>query len=51
MCQSDIGVFPFKNYDGFEGHWPDFSTLHVCRNFDAIRDWAFKNAVAFGNEE
>ncbi|KAF4998940.1 hypothetical protein FDECE_11654 [Fusarium decemcellulare] len=51
MCQSDIGVFTFKYYEGFEGHWPDFSTLHTCRNFDTIRDWAFENAVAFGNEE
>ncbi|KAF4461028.1 hypothetical protein FALBO_12176 [Fusarium albosuccineum] len=51
MCQSDIGVFTFKHYEGFEGHWPDFSTLHTCRNFDTIRDWAFENAVAFGNEE
>ncbi|KAJ4169677.1 hypothetical protein NW754_005826 [Fusarium falciforme] len=51
MCQSDTGVFTFKHYKGFESHWPDFSTLHTCRNFDAIRDWAFENAVAFGNED
>jgi hypothetical protein len=51
MCQSDIGVFPFKEYAGFEGHWPDFSTLHTCRNFDDIRDWAFENAVVFGDED
>ncbi|KAF4434799.1 hypothetical protein F53441_13638 [Fusarium austroafricanum] len=51
MCQSDTGVFAFKYYEGFDGHWPDFSTLHTCRNFDAIRDWAFKHAVVFGDEE
>ncbi|KAF7548011.1 hypothetical protein G7Z17_g7345 [Cylindrodendrum hubeiense] len=51
MCQSDIGVYTFKYYEGFEGHWPDFSTLHTCRNFDAIRDWAFENAAVFGDEE
>ncbi|KAG8361621.1 hypothetical protein FVEN_g679 [Fusarium venenatum] len=51
MCQSDTGVFAFKYYDGFEGHWPDFSTPHTCRNFSAIRDWAFEHAVVFGDEE
>ncbi|KAH6991201.1 hypothetical protein BKA56DRAFT_541490 [Ilyonectria sp. MPI-CAGE-AT-0026] len=51
MCQSDTGVYAFKYYEGFEGHWPDFSTLHTCRNFDAIRDWAFENAVVFGDEQ
>jgi hypothetical protein len=51
MCHGDIGVFPFRYYEGFEGHWPDFSTLHTCRNFEGIRDWAFEHAVAFGNEE
>jgi hypothetical protein len=50
MCQSDIGVYTFKYYDGYEGHWPDFSTLHTCRNFNAIRDWAYENAVVFGDE-
>ncbi|KAM0541233.1 hypothetical protein ACHAPJ_013321 [Fusarium lateritium] len=51
MCQSDTGVFTFKYYEGFDGHWPDFSTLHTCRNFNAIREWAFQHAVAFGDEE
>lgn len=53
MCQSDIGVFTFKNYPemGLEGHWPDFSTLHVCRNFDAVRDWAMVHSVTFEDEE
>lgn len=51
MCQSDTGVFAFKYYDGYDGHWPDFSTQHTCRNFSAIRDWAFQNAVVFGDED
>ncbi|RSM04100.1 hypothetical protein CEP52_007072 [Fusarium oligoseptatum] len=50
MCESDTGVYTYKHFEGFKTHWPDFSTLHTCRNFDAIRDWAFENAVAFGNE-
>ncbi|KAL9941447.1 hypothetical protein ACHAO5_008979 [Verticillium nonalfalfae] len=53
MCQSDIGIFTFKNYPDLpvEGHWPDFSTLHVCRNFDDIRNWAMVNSVTFEDEE
>ncbi|KAH6877071.1 hypothetical protein B0T10DRAFT_413860 [Thelonectria olida] len=51
MCQADVGVYAFKYYDGYKGHWPDFSTLHTCRNFNAIREWAFDHAVVFGDEE
>ncbi len=47
MCQSDIGVFTFKIYPelGDDDPWPEFSTLHTCRNFDGIRDWARGRAV------
>jgi len=53
MCQSDIGVFTFKMYPDLpvEGHWPDFSTLHTCRNFDDIRNWALTHSVTFDDEE
>ncbi|KAK2055277.1 hypothetical protein LY76DRAFT_194757 [Colletotrichum caudatum] len=53
MCQSDIGVFTFKMYPDLpvEGHWPDFSTLHTCRNFNDIRDWALTHSVTFEDEE
>lgn len=49
MCQSDIGVFTFKVYPelGDDDPWPDFSTLHTCRNFDGIRDWARGRAVTW----
>ncbi|KAJ3959882.1 hypothetical protein N0V92_003481 [Colletotrichum tropicale] len=53
MCESDIGVFTFKMYPELpvEGHWPDFSTLHTCRNFDDIRNWAMIHSVTFEDEE
>ncbi|KAF6832220.1 hypothetical protein CPLU01_06319 [Colletotrichum plurivorum] len=53
MCQADIGVFTFKMYPDLpvEGHWPDFSTLHTCRNFDDIRNWAMIHSVTFEDEE
>jgi hypothetical protein len=51
MCQADIGVFTFTVYPelGDDDPWPDFSTLHTCRNFDGIRDWARSRAVTWDN--
>lgn len=52
MCQADIGIFTFHDYEemGPNDPWPDFSTLHVCRNFDDIREWAMKAAVAWDHD-
>ncbi|KAK7737033.1 hypothetical protein SLS53_006789 [Cytospora paraplurivora] len=51
MCTADIGIFTFREYPeyGFnEGdYWPDLSTLHTCRNFDAIHDWAIDHTVSW----
>ncbi|KAL2137767.1 hypothetical protein VTI28DRAFT_8324 [Corynascus sepedonium] len=49
MCQADVGVFTFKVYPelGDDDPWPDFSTVHTCRNFDDIRDWARGRAVTW----
>ncbi|EFX00321.1 hypothetical protein CMQ_7323 [Grosmannia clavigera kw1407] len=51
MCQSDIGVFTFKLFPeyGFpdDDYWPDFNTLHTCRNFEAIRTWAVDHTVSW----
>jgi hypothetical protein len=49
MCSSDIGVFTFAILPGYDDPWPDFNTDHVCRNFDAIKDWAIENTVATDN--
>ncbi|KFA47557.1 hypothetical protein S40293_02129 [Stachybotrys chartarum IBT 40293] len=45
MCESDVSIFTYKSYDDVEGHWPDLNTVHTCRNFDAVRDWASKKAL------
>ena len=46
MCQSDIGIFTFRLYPEYgyadDDYWPDFSTLHTCRNFEDIRTWAIE---------
>ncbi|KAH7370474.1 hypothetical protein BKA65DRAFT_18149 [Rhexocercosporidium sp. MPI-PUGE-AT-0058] len=47
MCQVDIGVITFHERADMPGDpWPDFSTKHVCRDFDAVRKWAIDNTVA-----
>jgi len=49
MCSSDVGVITFHEMPGYDGPWPDFSTKHVCRNYDNIRTWAIENTVATDN--
>ena len=54
MCQSDIGVFTFRLYPEYgyadDDYWPDFSTLHTCRNFEDIRTWAIEKTVAWDHD-
>ncbi|EMD62336.1 hypothetical protein COCSADRAFT_172810 [Bipolaris sorokiniana ND90Pr] len=45
MCLSDVNVFTFHPKEGLEGHWPDYNTNHVCRNFDAIKDYAREHGM------
>jgi hypothetical protein len=43
MCTVDIGVLGQVWWKGPEGQpeaFVDFNTQHVCRNFDAVRQWA-----------
>lgn len=52
MCQSDVGVFTMNLFpgSGLDGVWPDFSTLHTCRNYEAIREWAVEHTVTYEDE-
>lgn len=54
MCTSDIGIFTFREYPeyGYEkgDFWPDFSTLHTCRNFDTIHKWAIDHTVSWTHD-
>jgi len=54
MCQSDIGVFTFRLYPEYgyadDDYWPDFSTLHTCRNFEDIRTWAIEKTIAWDHD-
>ncbi|ORY18498.1 hypothetical protein BCR34DRAFT_473215 [Clohesyomyces aquaticus] len=45
MCSADVNVFTFHEKPGLKGSWPDHETHHVCRNFDAIKQWAHENGM------
>ncbi|KAH8603103.1 hypothetical protein B0O99DRAFT_605126 [Bisporella sp. PMI_857] len=50
QCNADVGLFTFYMMDGDPLPWPELDTeWHVCRNFDAVREWAIENSV--GNME
>lgn len=43
MCTVDIGVLGQVWWNRAEpSAYVDFNTQHKCRNFDAIRQWAFE---------
>ncbi|KAB5585655.1 hypothetical protein GE09DRAFT_1071466 [Coniochaeta sp. 2T2.1] len=44
MCNADTGVLGQVWYNKDEPQaFPDFKTTHVCKNFDAIREWGEKH--------
>jgi hypothetical protein len=44
MCVVDVGVMGQVWWDRSSPRaFPDFNTAHVCRNFEAVREWAEKN--------
>lgn len=45
MCHADVGVITFHEMEG-KGMWPDFSSWHVCRDYEAVRTWAVDRVVA-----
>lgn len=49
QCNADVGLFTFYMVEGDPLAWPQLNSKHVCRNFDAVRDWALDHSV--GNME
>ena len=49
MCTVDVGVLGQVWFQPNEnkppGAFVDFNTMHKCRNFDAIRNWAEKHQL------
>ena len=49
MCQADVTPLTFWDADFRPMMMPDFGTLHTCRDFDAILEWAQNNPRALKN--
>ncbi|CAG8960096.1 hypothetical protein HYFRA_00010574 [Hymenoscyphus fraxineus] len=49
QCNADVGVFTFYMLEGDPLPWPQLNSVHQCRNYDRVLDWANKNSV--GNME
>jgi hypothetical protein len=46
MCAADATPYLIKlNPKRPSGEGPDFDTLHYCRNFEELREWAGVNSV------
>jgi len=46
MCTTDFNVFGQVWIDSIKQPFPDFMTKHKCKNFDAIRQWAYDHQVS-----
>ncbi|KIJ65794.1 hypothetical protein HYDPIDRAFT_38982 [Hydnomerulius pinastri MD-312] len=45
MCYPDTNMVVYYWVQGYDNPYPDTNTLHRCKNFDRVLDWAAKNAV------
>lgn len=45
MCSSDVAMHSYSWLDEFKYNQVNFGTVHQCRNFDKIREWAKERAV------
>ena len=45
MCDGDVGLIPMYWVKHHDHPWPDFSTMHQCRNFSAILEWVREHQV------
>ncbi|KAI9372942.1 hypothetical protein BJX61DRAFT_410985 [Aspergillus egyptiacus] len=45
MCDSDVGMITYVWAKGWKQAFPDFSTVHKCRPYSKVIDWARENYV------
>jgi hypothetical protein len=45
MCDGDVSMLTFHQPENYDHPTPDFNTMHRCRNFERIGDWAEKHQV------
>ncbi|KAF2838637.1 hypothetical protein M501DRAFT_975262 [Patellaria atrata CBS 101060] len=45
MCDADVTIIPYRWVKGHADPYPNFNTLHSCRNFDSIREWSVRRQI------
>ena len=45
MCNADVGLITFDWVEGFRSPFPNFSTLHKCRDIEKIYEWHHRHAI------
>ncbi|KAJ8520846.1 hypothetical protein ONZ45_g2362 [Pleurotus djamor] len=50
MCSSDVSVNIFYNPKQERRPFPRFDQLHTCRDFDSLKDWAFRRTTNVWHE-
>lgn len=50
MCIADAGVLTSEWVHGFSDPYPDFNTLHKCRNFEKVLSWIDDHGVDIPQE-
>jgi len=45
MCTGDVGLITFDWVEGRDIPYPDFNTVHNCRDFDSLLEWNHDNVV------
>lgn len=45
MCAADTGLITYDWVRGWSLPYPDFNTVHQCRDYEKVLDWAYSNAV------
>lgn len=51
MCRGDTGIVTGRWVKGYGNLYPYFSTLHTCRDFDSIYEWADQRRVTVSQAE
>ncbi|KAF9803517.1 hypothetical protein IEO21_09655 [Rhodonia placenta] len=45
LCTADVGVITYDWVQGYSRPYPNFNTLHTCRNADRILEWNERNGL------
>ena len=45
MCNADVGLITFDWVAGFRTPFPNFSTLHKCRDVEKVYEWYDEHAI------